>query len=266
MDMGAVVASEAAKRWLRQSFGLWPLLEWRNRLVMSPALPRLMLFEGHEVQRLAKVIGYRPTATVACIIPTFRRPETMLAAVESVLAQHYQDFVVVVVDDGGGLPELPKDSRVSAVSLSRNTAVLGLVRNVGIRLTDSRYIAFLDDDNVWTPDHLTETVQCLDEGADLVYTAIRRRTPDGAEYDIISREFDRRTLSDETNYVDANSIVVRRTSRTLFSRLPRVKSTQPKEDWEFVYRQTRHGKTKHIPIPTVEYLINYGSYYTKWIL
>jgi glycosyltransferase involved in cell wall biosynthesis len=264
MAIGGVTGP--ARRWLRRSFGVWPLMEWRNRLAMGLALPRLVAFENSEVKRLSKILGKTPEATVACVIPTFRRPEKLQLAVESVLAQRYRDFVVVIVDDGGGLPSLPDDPRIHVVSLSRNSAVLGLVRNVGIRLTKSKYIAFLDDDNVWTPEHLDEAVGGLEEGFDLVYTAIRRRTADGAEYDIISRDFDRRTLADEMNYVDANSIAVRRTPGTLFSRLPRVRDTQPKEDWEFVYRQTHNARVKHIPVPTVEYLINYGSYYTKWII
>jgi hypothetical protein len=87
---------------------------------------------------------------------------------------------------------------------------------------------------------------------------------DGSEFDVISHSFDRRKLADGDNYIDANSIAVRRQADTLFSRLPRTKLTYPKEDWEFAYRYTRTAKVTHIDIPTVEYLINFDSYYTKW--
>jgi glycosyltransferase involved in cell wall biosynthesis len=170
----------------------------------------------------------------------------------------------VVVDDGAGLPPLPDDPRLHAVSLSRNSAVLGLVRNVGLRLSQSRYVAFLDDDNTWTPQHLSLAVGALEDGADFVYTAVRRRTPDGAELDVLSKPFDRKRFADETSWVDANSMVLRRDACPLFSRLPRTRATFPKEDWEFAWRASRKARVVHVPTATVEYLVNPESFYTSW--
>jgi glycosyltransferase involved in cell wall biosynthesis len=241
-------------------------MELRNKVVMAPKLPALIAFENREVRRHAAALGRRPSARIAVVVPTYRRPQQLLVALDSILKQEVQDFVVMVVDDGAGLPELPKDPRITGVSLSRNSAVLGLVRNVGIRLTESRYIAFLDDDNTWTPQHLTLTIGALEAGADFVYSDLRRLTEAGVEMDVVSGEFDRRTFSDSSSWVDSNAIVVRRTPRTLFSRLPRVKATLPKEDWEFTWRQTRGARVTHVATPTVEYLVNPESYYTRWRL
>ena len=66
------------------------------------------------------------TARVACIVPTYKRRERLVSAIESILAQTFQDFVIVVVDDGGGLPDLPKDPRLTAVSLSKNVGIAGV--------------------------------------------------------------------------------------------------------------------------------------------
>lgn len=262
--MGAGVL-ETAKTWVREHYGVWPLFEWRNRAVMGHKVPALVAFENAEVKRLAAQLSQIPTATVAVVVPTYKRPEMLVDALNSILAQDYQDYVIIVVDDGAGLPPvLPSDPRLFAVSLSRNSKVLGLVRNVGIRLTGSKYIAFLDDDNTWTKDHLTTTIAAIEAGADIVYTAVRRWMPDGRERDILSHAFDWKSFVVTTNYVDSNSIVLRRTPRAIFSRLPRVKATHPKEDWEFVYRQARGRRIEHIDVPTVEYLVNDESYYTTW--
>lgn len=256
--------TRVAKTAIRRHVGIWRAMEWRNRVVMAPSLPGLKRFEDAEVQRLSKSLGPVPSAEFACIVPTFRRPQGMAAAVESILAQEHQDFVVLVVDDGAGLGPLPDDPRVHAVSLSRNSAVLGLVRNVGIRLSSSRFIAFLDDDNTWTAEHLSLTRRALLSGADLVYTDVGRYRPDGSLLDTLSRDFDRRVLSDES-FVDANSVAVRRTRGTRFSRLPRTRTTLPKEDWEFVFRTSGRGRTTtHVPRTTVRYLVNPGSFYTTW--
>ncbi len=254
-----------AKGIVRNAFGVWPMFELANRVTMGKALPQLKAFEDVEVARIAADLGSPPTASVACIVPTYKRPEQLLVALNSILAQGYQDFVIVVIDDGAGLPPLPRDPRIFSASLSRNSKVLGLVRNVGIRVSNSPYIAFLDDDNSWLPEHLGLVVTALEGGLDLVYTALRRRTIEGREIDILSKPFDPRSFIRVTNYVDSNSIALRRSPDAIFSRLPRVRGTSPKEDWEFVYRQMRRGALiEHIAVPTVEYLVNSQSYYTSW--
>lgn len=253
------------KALIRHKIGLWPAMEMRNLVTMAPALPRLTRFENQEVARLGSQLGMVPSARVACIIPTFKRPDRLLTAINSILAQEYQDFVIMVVDDGGGLSDnLPRDPRLFSISLSRNCAVAGLVRNVGIRLSDSEFIAFLDDDNIWKPEHLSAAVSALEGGADLIYTAIRRLKPDGTQLDILSKPFDRRRFADESAWVDTNAIVMRRSACPLFSRLPRTRKTFPLEDWELVWRVSRNARVEHVPAVTVEYLVNPASHYTIW--
>ncbi|PPK64516.1 glycosyltransferase family 2 protein [Actinokineospora auranticolor] len=258
-------ASAAVRRALRDAFGLWPMHEAKTKLQLGRYVPELTRFEDGEVARLDRELGPRPETLVATVMPTFKRPGLLPAAVESALAQTVTDQQVIVVDDGGGgLPTLPDDPRLSVVSLSRNSKVLGLVRNVGIRLTRSRYLAFLDDDNTWREDHLEQTLAVLGRGADLVYSAVERRRADGTVLDVLSEPFDRKTMVDDSPYVDSNSIVLRRADDVLFSRIPRVKATLPKEDWEFVHRMSRTRVVQHVPHPTVRYLVNEDSYYTAW--
>lgn len=252
------------RKWVRQHVGFIPLLEWRNRLVMSHAVPKIAWRETREVRRLTRTIsGGAARAHVACIVPTYRRHDRLLAAIDSILNQTFQDFVIIVVDDGGGLPNLPNDPRLFAVSLARNLGIAGVVRNIGIRLSQSQYIAFLDDDNTWHPQHLELCLSELKAGQDLVYTAIARRTIGGRELDIVSAPFDRSTLINE-GYVDTSAIVVRRADDVRFSRLPRGRTTLPGEDWEFVFRLSRRLRVAHIPTVTVDYLVNPESFYTPW--
>ncbi|MFD2091858.1 glycosyltransferase family 2 protein [Blastococcus deserti] len=257
-------ASRLVRDWLRDRFGIWPLHEARNRALMAPGTWRVRRFEDAEVAALLARHGRLGPSLVTTVIPTFRRPELLLRAVESALAQTVEDNLLLVVDDGGGLPPLPDHPRLRAVSLSRNSAVLGVVRNVGIRLSSSTYVAFLDDDNEWRPDHLAVALDRLEAGADLVYTALERRRSDGTVLDLLGAEYDRRLLADGDNYVDINAVVVRRAPDVLFSRIPRVKATLPKEDWEFVHRLSATRAPVFEPVPTVRYLVNDGSYYTDW--
>jgi glycosyltransferase involved in cell wall biosynthesis len=237
----------------------------RNRVFGVAAARANRRFEADEVRRLRLSLGKQVRARVLVVIPTYKRPEGVVRAVDSALSQTYEDLVVVVVDDGGGLPDLRPDPRLVAVSLSRNSATLGLVRNVGTELADSEFIAFLDDDNIWTPDHVATAVAALLDDPTLaaVYTSVRRLRPDGSEMDVLGEPFNRRKLSEDP-YVDANSIVSRRSCHLGFSVLPRTKNTLPKEDWDYVWRMSRRGRMAHVPKVTVLYSVNPGSYYTTW--
>ncbi|MER6470823.1 glycosyltransferase family 2 protein [Streptomyces collinus] len=249
---------------LKRAFGWLVLFELRNKVVLAPSAVRLRRLETAEVRRLAAAAD-RPAALVATVIATHRRPDELRAAVRSALAQTVRDQVVVVVDDGAGLPELPDDPRLFAVSLARNTGVAGVVRNVGIRLTRSRYVAFLDDDNLWEPDHLERALAVLESpgGPDGVYTALRRVLPDGTERDVLSVPFDRRRAARES-FLDTNAFVARRTRALRFSRLRRTPEVMPREDWELVHRYSRGHSVRHVPHATVRYLVNPASFYTTW--
>jgi glycosyltransferase involved in cell wall biosynthesis len=141
------------------------------------------------------------------------------------------------------------------VGLSANRGSLGLVRNVGIRLTRSTYLAFLDDDNTWYPHHLAASLAAHRDGAELTYTALERVRPDGSALDVLSVPFDRGALWDR-KYTDANSLVVRRTPAVRFSR-----HRDQAEDWELVLRLSRSMRVEHVPTATVRYLMNDRSYY-----
>lgn len=277
--MNRLNPAAAGKRQLRRMFGRNRLLEARNKVLLAHTAVAMKRFEDAEVARLAALLPRRPSARVAVVTATYQRPELLSRSVSSVLAQTADDLVVVVVDDGGGgLPPLPADPRLSVVSLSRNINVLGIVLNVGIRLSQSRYVAFLDDDNEWEPDHLQHALAALqgerevevarpprrERAPDLVYTALDRRFPDGTALDVLSVPFDRRAFADGRPMIDTNAIVVRRTRAVHFSRLRRARGIYPREDWELAWRLSRRQYVGHVPEPTVRYLVNPESYYSNW--
>jgi glycosyltransferase involved in cell wall biosynthesis len=246
VPLGVRVARRAAGQYL-----------WRARRAGAAWQQRRA--EDDEVHRLGTRVGSLPHARVVTVIATYQRPHGLVEAVQSALAQQVDDHLVVVVDDGGGgLPELPDDDRLVVLALARNHGCLGMVRNVAIRLTRSDVLAFLDDDNVWSPDHLVTTLAEIDRGADVVYTDLHRVRPDGTTFDVLSEPFDRRRLWLHS-YVDSNALVLRRTPAVVFSRIPRQK-----EDWALVLRLSRRSRVVHVPRTTVRYLVNPASYYSQW--
>jgi glycosyltransferase involved in cell wall biosynthesis len=258
----------AVRRLVAKTLGPWrlQLRNYYNKATYGPGTARLHRFEDAEVARLTAA-NPPPGAHVATIIVTYRRPKAVLRAIESALAQSFKDQVVLVMDDGGGLPELPADPRVRGYTLSANSRRPSVVRNIGIRLSRSAYVAFLDDDNEWEPNHLSAALAALerptaDQRPDLVYTALNRVFPDGTPLDILSVPFDRRLLA-RRGYIDTNSIVVRRCPHLIFSRMP-LGDLKPPSDWELIWRMSRRHTVMHVDTPTVRYLVNPDSYFSDW--
>ncbi len=108
---------------------------------------------------------------VSVIVPSFRRPDFLPRALESVRSQTYPHWEAIVVDDNGeGTPDQLRtarcmdayagDERVKYLALDRNQGV-SAARNAGIRHGRSELLAFLDDDDEWLPDKLTAQVAAL---------------------------------------------------------------------------------------------------------
>ena len=92
--------------------------------------------------------------TFSVIVPTYNRPAFLGEAIASVLAQTRQDFECIVVDDASPLPPtLPSDPRLRLIRRTRNGGPAAS-RNTGLEHASGRYITFLDDDDLYTPDRL----------------------------------------------------------------------------------------------------------------
>ncbi|MBP2473934.1 glycosyltransferase involved in cell wall biosynthesis [Crossiella equi] len=255
---------DGVKQALRRTVGRYAVGEryWRVKFAAARAAARRA--EDHEVATVASTLETRPSALVTVVVPTYRRPEQLGAAVRSALAQTVTDLSVVVVDDGGGeVGGLPADPRLTVLALGANHRSPGLARNVAIRLTRSPFVAFLDDDNTWRPHHLATALPALRGGAGLVYTALHRHRPDGSTVDTLGREFDRRAHADDA-WVDVNAVVVRRFPGLRFDAWARPGWVHPREDWELVHRLSARLTVRHLPEVTVDYTVHSGSYFSDW--
>jgi glycosyltransferase involved in cell wall biosynthesis len=103
---------------------------------------------------------------VSVILPAFNRAKYLQLAVESVFAQSFADWELIVADDGSGeevrayLSGLT-DPRVRVCWL-RHSGNPSRVRNAAIRAARGRTLAFLDSDDVWAPAKLERQTRALD--------------------------------------------------------------------------------------------------------
>jgi glycosyltransferase involved in cell wall biosynthesis len=120
------------------------------------------------------------TPTVTIVMPAFNHLEYLRAAVASVYAQSFDDWELIVVDDGSNeqtrrFLAKPEDARMS-VLFSSHTGRPAVVRNRGIARARGRYIAFLDSDDQWAADKLRRQLALMAStpARRWSYTAVRR--------------------------------------------------------------------------------------------
>ncbi|PIE62074.1 MAG: glycosyl transferase [Desulfobacterales bacterium] len=99
---------------------------------------------------------YEDNTMVSVIIPTYNRSHVLKRAVDSVLAQDYSSFEVIVVDDGStdDTPSLLAGYGARIRVLRQANQGVSAARNLGIRESRGAFVAFLDSDDAWTPDKL----------------------------------------------------------------------------------------------------------------
>ncbi len=107
----------------------------------------------------------KPTAVadVSVVIPTRDRPVALARAIASVVSQVQVEVEVIVVDDGS----LVAAAAPAGVRLVRHDEPRGpaAARNAGVAVASARWIAFLDDDDVWlAPDRLAELLRATPTG------------------------------------------------------------------------------------------------------
>lgn len=112
---------------------------------------------------------------VSIVIPTHNRVDLLCNAVESVLKQSYEDWEMIIVDDGStdGTEEYLKGLEDERISFHRVPLPVGgnSARNKGIALSKGDYIAFLDDDDQWMETKLEKQMKLFkNEDTGLVYT------------------------------------------------------------------------------------------------
>jgi glycosyltransferase involved in cell wall biosynthesis len=118
---------------------------------------------------------------VSVVLPSYNRLTFLRAAVNSVLAQTFADWELLIGDDGSDeetrryLDTLRDDKRIRVLLLA-HSGNPGAVRNASARQSRGQWLAFLDSDDVWLPDKLERQLRVMDAHPDhhWSYGAIER--------------------------------------------------------------------------------------------
>jgi glycosyltransferase involved in cell wall biosynthesis len=105
---------------------------------------------------------------VSIITPSYNSSKFISQTIESVLAQTYQDWEMIIVDDAS--PDnsnkiiekyIQKDTRIKLIKLKKNSGP-AVARNTAIEEASGRFIAFLDADDLWLPEKLEKQINFME--------------------------------------------------------------------------------------------------------
>lgn len=188
-----------------------------------------MLFKNHKVY-------------FSIILPTYNRLDLLPKAVDSVLAQTYQNFELIIIDDGSsdGTREYIKKNYASRLEsekikyIYKENSGVCKTRNVGLRVARYPWIAYIDSDNEITSDFLEIYKQAIEQHRNtiLFYACVRRIK----SHTLIGGEFDYKKLL-HRNFIDLGTFVHH---RSLYDQLGGFDENMTRlVDWELIIRYTK---------------------------
>ena len=209
---------------------------------------------------------------VSIIMPTYNRSNTVIAAINSVIAQSYDNWELLIADDGSydNTTSIIKEfisgtnyeDRITLIELSENGGV-SKARNAALAKAQGDVIAYLDSDNTWDLDYLLIMVNMLLENswAKVAYCGDRiwqyyphnQALPSGLETVAIRLGHFNKSLIENRNYIDLNVFVH---WRELYQELGGFREDMRRlVDWELILRYTNVAPPKFVPAILANYFM-----------
>ncbi|WP_084612608.1 glycosyltransferase [Pseudogulbenkiania sp. MAI-1] len=210
-----------------------------------------------EYRHLLRAIPKRPMFSV--VIPTRNRLRHLAMALESLCRQSIQDFEVIVANDGGCAVEdvvncyRSKLPRINSVSLGVSRGPGG-ARNAALQLVRGQYVAYLDDDDIFLPEHLEVLSRVFFQHPEaFVYTDAEYRTTRKNGEELVSKPYAQIPYSRDRLLVQ--NFIPTDTWAHPASLLDKVggfdESLDMLEDWDFLIRLSALVPFVHEPTVTV---------------
>ncbi len=238
---------------------------WKSRIESLPPTLGPVFLENYQASPNNK----KKLPLVSVIMPTFNRPKELATALESIAHQTYPAIEVIVINDGGKdvTPVLQRFEKKLSLKYTRQdkNRGAGSARNAGMALAKGKYIAFLDDDDIYRPEHLYILVAELVANRSIVaaYT-------DALQVVVEQKSDKTKVLSQDVYYsveYSSDLLLVRNYIPNLCLAFKR-EALEPTglfneqmtalEDWEWLIRLSKVGPFCHIPVVTAEYVVRQG--------
>lgn len=117
------------------------------------------------------IVNYMPLVSI--ILPTYNRAKMLERAIASIIAQHYTNWELIIVDNYSvdkteEVIAQFNDGRIKVLKI-QNDGSIGKSRNYGIHNASGEWVAFIDSDDWWLPNKLTVCIDACSDNVDLIY-------------------------------------------------------------------------------------------------
>jgi GT2 family glycosyltransferase/glycosyltransferase involved in cell wall biosynthesis len=240
-------------------------------LKQNACSPWVKQLEGR-AKLLASVLKKKPQQSlVSVIMPIFNREEILEQALQSVVAQSYRSWELLVIDDGSKdqsvslirrlIVEMKIEDRVKILEKKQNEGV-SAARNFGLAHAKGHLIAYLDSDNTWDQDFLLIMVNELNRLGNYACVfcgdrikQIYPQIKEGEENsEIIGIRYGRlhRTLLENKNYIDLNVFMH---TRDLYDDFGGFNENMRRlVDWELIVRYAQTTNVGFVPAILATYI------------
>lgn len=205
--------------------------------------------------------GNAPCVTV--IVTTYNRVNLLTETLNSIFAQSFADFELIIVDNMSvdGTKEYISGIDDTRIHYFRNpnNGIIAANRNLGIQYAKGRYISFCDDDDLWLPDKLAQQVSLLEKHTEvaLCYTHAESFIGDRT----IAHRMNRRNVLRNHffellrgNYFPNSSVLIR---RNILQELgPLTEDPTLREDYEMWLRVAKRYRIMGIEASLIRYRIH----------
>jgi glycosyltransferase involved in cell wall biosynthesis len=193
------------------------------------------------------------------VIPTYNRANIISKALESVFAQSYTNYEIIVVDDGStdSTQQILKQYAGSIKYYKQKNQGAASARNLGIEKSKGDYIAFLDSDDSWFPEKLKKVIDSIEIKPEtgLFYSDFKRIDREGRLLKkenckhIVGKGYPRILFY---NFIGTSTVVVK---RECFNKCGLFDEQLFRaQDWDMWIRISREFFIYHIPVVLVEHM------------
>ncbi|MBW2991803.1 glycosyltransferase [Candidatus Woesearchaeota archaeon] len=201
---------------------------------------------------------------VSVIIPAYNSARFICEAIDSVLAQSYKNFEIVVVDDGStdDTKKVLKKYKNKIRYIYQENKKQAAARNKGIENSKGELIAFLDADDTWMKDKLKLQVPLFEEDVGLVYGGICLFDGKKVKPGIHTNEFVKGRVFKEllmANFICASSVIIRKECIDKVGMFKEGISYFGVEDYHMWLKVCHTYKADYIKEPILMYRVHSGS-------
>ena len=202
---------------------------------------------------------------VSIIIPTYNRLEKLKKAIDSVLGQSYENFEIIVVDDGSTdgtkdyIRSILDDSRIKYF-YKVNEGLPSISRNLGASHSKGKYLTFLDSDDEWSSDKLSIQVDFHEKNPDYIFSFTQAQTV--AKKNISKSSLNKSGFIGKSlllrNFIVTSSVLVKVDAFVACGGFSKDVSIVVAEDYDLWLKLSERGKAKFFKDALVRYELGNG--------